>query len=228
MKHRLFFSLALAAAALMLSGCAAANESEPASESQAEAGFRPLFDGETLDGWKLVAGQGEGYVVRDGMIVVPSQNSGGNLFYDQEFADFIVRFEFRLEPGANNGLCIRCPMQEGSLAYDGSEIQILDHHHERYANIEPWQRHGSLYHVFPAKDEGLKPAGEWNEQEVTVHGRHVKVVLNGYTILDVNLDDVTDPEILEKHPGLQRTSGYIGFLGHNEPLQFRNIRIKEL
>ena len=54
------------------------------------------------------------------------------------------------------------------------------------------------------------------------------MILNGHTILDANLDAVTDPEILENHPGLQRKSGHIGFLGHNEPIAFRHIRIKEL
>ena len=59
-------------------------------------------------------------------------------------------------------------------------------------------------------------------------GRQVKVVLNGHNILDVNLDDVTDPEILKEHTGLQRESGHLGFLGHNEPIEFRNIVVKEL
>ena len=56
----------------------------------------------------------------------------------------------------------------------------------------------------------------------------IKVVLNGHQILNVDLDDITDPVILEKHPGLQRRSGHLGFLGHNEPIEFRNIRIKEI
>lgn len=53
-------------------------------------------------------------------------------------------------------------------------------------------------------------------------------MLNGHTILDVNLDGVKDPEIIAKHPGLKRRSGHVGFLGHDEPIEFRNIRIKEL
>ena len=67
-----------------------------------------------------------------------------------------------------------------------------------------------------------------NRQEVFVQARRVKVVLNGRVILDVDLETVTAPEILSKHPGLQRTAGHIGFLGHDEPIEFRNIRIKSL
>ncbi len=193
----------------------------------AEEGFTPLFDGKTLNGWTLLGKTGEGYRVEDGKIFCP-RKGGGNLFTDKEYADFIIRFEFKLEDDSNNGLAIRAPLQEGGIAYEGMELQIISNGGERYKNIEPWQKHGSLYHVFPAKTGYLKKSGEWNQQEVIVQGRQVKVILNGHTILDANLDAVTDPEILEKHPGLQRKSGHIGFLGHNEPIAFRHIRIKEL
>ena len=193
----------------------------------AEDGFKALFDGKTLAGWTLLGKTGEGYLVRDGKIVCPPKG-GGNLFTDKEYSDFIIRFEFKLEDDSNNGLAIRAPLQTGGIAYEGIEMQIINNNGERYKNIEPWQKHGSLYHVFPAKTGYLKKSGEWNRQEVVVQGRQVKVVLNGHTILDANLDSVSDPEIRKKHPGLQRKSGHIGFLGHNEPLELRNIRIKEL
>ena len=195
--------------------------------ASAEDGFTPIFDGKSLDGWKLLGKTGEGYLVKDGKIVCPPKG-GGNLFHEKEYSNFVLRFEFKLEDGSNNGLAIRSPLQTSSLAYEGMELQIIDDTSARYKDIEPWQKHGSLYHVFPAKAGHLKPVGEWNAQEVTVNGRKVKVVLNGHTILDVNMDDVKDPEILAKHPGLQRKSGHVGFLGHNEPIEFRHIRIKTL
>ncbi len=193
----------------------------------AEDGFTPLFDGKTLKGWTLLGKTGEGYLVADGKIICP-RKGGGNLFTDKEYADFIIRFEFKLEDDSNNGLGIRAPLQQGGIAYEGMELQIINNSGERYRDIEPWQKHGSLYHVFPAKTGYLKKSGEWNQQEVIVQGRQVKVILNGHTILDANLDAVSDPEIRAKHPGLQRKSGHIGFLGHNEPIEFRHIRIKEL
>lgn len=192
-----------------------------------EKDFTPIFDGKSLNGWKLIGKTGDGYLVEDGKIVCP-RKGGGNLFHEKEYSDFVLRFEFKLEDGSNNGLAIRSPMQKSSLAYDGMELQIIDNTSKRYRDIKPWQKHGSLYHVFPAKTGYLKPTGEWNQQEVSVKGRQVKVVLNGHTILDVNLDGVKDPEIIAKHPGLKRRSGHVGFLGHDEPIEFRNIRIKEL
>ena len=193
----------------------------------AEEGFTPLFDGKTLNGWKLMGGHGAGYSAQDGKIVLP-RNGGGNLLHEKEFSDFVLRFEFKLEAGSNNGLAIRAPLSDADMAYQGIELQIIDNSAPRYKDIQPWQKHGSLYHVFPAKEGALKPVGQWNEQEVRVIGRQVAVILNGTTILDVNMDNVKDPEILKKHPGLQRKSGHIGFLGHNEPVEFRNIRIKEM
>ena len=192
-----------------------------------EEGFVSLFDGETLDGWTLEKKTGEGYRVEDGKITLPP-GGGGNLLTGTEFRDFVFRFEFRLFDGSNNGLGIRAPFGARDIAYDGIELQIIDNTAERYEDIKPWQRHGSLYHVFPARTGFLRPVGEWNEQEVIARGTRVKVILNGVTILDVDTDGVMDAALLAEHPGLQRRSGHIGFLGHNEPVEFRNVRIKDL
>lgn len=192
-----------------------------------EPGFVSLFNGRNLDGWTLVKGVGAGYVVRDGILVCPA-DGGGNLFTTREYSDFVLRFDFRLSPGGNNGIGIRAPLT-GDVAYSGMEIQILDHDHEKYKGwLKPWQRHGSIYDVVPAKDAPLQPAGQWNSEEITVRGRRVSVSLNGVTIVDADLDEIKDPKVLQKHPGLARTSGHIGFLGHGTLVEFRNVRIKAL
>jgi hypothetical protein len=192
----------------------------------AEQGFHKLFDGKTLHGWTLVRGKGPGYVVKDGILVCPA-DGGGNLFTEKEYSNFIFRFEFRLTPGANNGVGIRAPL-EGDAAYKGMEIQILDNTAEKYAHLKPGQYHGSIYLVVPAKRGFLKPVGQWNHEEILAEDRHIRVTLNGTPIVDANLNDVTDTAVLEKHPGLARTTGHIGFLGHGTLVEFRNIRVKEL
>jgi hypothetical protein len=191
------------------------------------AGFQKLFDGKTLNGWKLVGGKGPGYIVENGMIVCPA-DGGGNLFTEKEYANFILRFEFKMDPGTNNGIGIRAPL-EGDAAYKGMEIQILDHDNERYkGKIRDVQKHGSIYDVIAAKDGALKPVGQWNTEEIVADGRKIKVTLNGKVIVDANLDSVTDPAVLKKHPGLARTTGHIGFLGHGTRVEFRNLTLKEL
>lgn len=197
------------------------------SRAANEPGFQTLFDGKTLDGWKLVGGRGPGYVVQDGEIICPA-DGGGNLFTEKEYSNFAFRFEFKLTPGANNGIGIRAPY-EGDAAYKGMEIQILDDSDPRYKGvIRPEQYHGSVYQVIPARTGFRKPVGEWNEEEIVADGRRIRVTLNNVIILDQSLDIVREPEVLQKHPGLARTSGHVGFLGHGSRVEFRNIRIKPL
>jgi hypothetical protein len=192
-----------------------------------EEGFVPLFDGKTLDGWKLVGGHGPGYVVQEGKIVCPA-DGGGNLFTEKEFANFVFRFEFMLTPGANNGIGVRAPY-EGDAAYQGMEIQILDDSDAMYrGRIRPEQYHGSIYDAIPARTGFRNPPGQWNEEEITADGRRITVKLNGVIILDASLDMIREPKVLEKHPGLSRAAGHIGFLGHGSRVEFRNIRLKVL
>ncbi len=84
------------------------------------------------------------------IVVKPGDNSGGNLYTEKEYSDFIFRFEFQLTPAANNGLGIRAPL-EGDAAYVGMELQILDDTAPVYANLQPYQYHGSVYGVIPCK-----------------------------------------------------------------------------
>src|SRR6185369_1345926 len=141
----------------------------------AESGFVDLYDGKSLNGWTLVGKSGRGYIVEDGKIICP-KDGGGNLFTEKEYANFVLRFEFKLEPGSNNGIGIRTPY-EGDAAYVGMEIQVLEDTADQYKNLRPAQYHGSIYDVFPAKRGAQKPIGEWNQEEISAIGRHVKVVL---------------------------------------------------
>ena len=198
------------------------------SSSVEEKGFTPLFNGTDLTGW---VGNKQSYKADNGTILVePGEGSGGgNLYTEKEYSNFILRFEFQLTPGANNGLGIHAPL-EGDAAYVGKELQILDNSAEKYASLEPYQYHGSVYGIIPAKRGFQKPVGEWNEQEVIVNGSTVKVILNGTTIVDGDFLEASKDGTMDgkDHPGLQRTFGHIGFLGHGDVLRFRNIRIKEL
>ncbi|WP_231561419.1 DUF1080 domain-containing protein [Sphingobacterium sp. T2] len=141
----------------------------------------------------------------------------------------MLRFEFKLTPGANNGVGVRAPL-EGDAAYLGYEIQVLDDYADVYKSLKPYQYHGSVYGIIPAKRGALKPAGEWNEQEIRMQGSKIKVTLNGKVIVDGDIKEATKNGTPDKkdHPGLKRTSGHIGFLGHGTEVFFRNIRIKSL
>ena len=157
----LFFAAALSMAWL---------QAAPAPR-QAEPGFTQLFNGKDLTGW--VYGQrangtenktGKGYQIENG-VLYSTKDDGGNLYTGREYANFVLRFEFRLTENANNGIGIRSPLA-GDAAYVGMEIQVLDDGGSMYTKLEPGQYHGSIYKVAPAKRGFQKPVGEWNTQEI--------------------------------------------------------------
>jgi hypothetical protein len=190
----------------------------------ADKEFMPIFDGKTLQGW---AGAVANYEVKDGAIVC-QPGKGGVLHTEAEYGDFVVRLEFKLPPGGNNGLAIRYP-GKGDPAYAGMcELQVLDSEHAKYARLDARQYHGSAYGMVPAHRGYLRPTGEWNFQQVTVKGSTVKVELNGTTILDADLGKVTEFMANSPHPGKDFSRGFFGFAGHSDPVSFRAVRIKKL
>ena len=181
-----------------------------------EKGFKSIFNGKDLTGWKNAK-----YLVENGVLV----SKGGNLVTEKQYSNYVFKFDFLLPPGGNNGLGIHYP-GKGDAAYSGMELQILDNTHPKYSKLKDYQYHGSLYTLQAAKRGHLKPVGEWNHQKVTVDGPLVKVELNGTVILDANLDELNKKK--PKHKGAKRRSGHICFCGHGASVKFKNITIKEL
>jgi len=178
-------------------------------------GFVALFNGVDLKGW---VGNTNGYKAADGVLVCQARKSrGAKIYTAKEYANFIFRFEFKLTPGANNGVGIRAPLT-GNPAKNAFEIQILDNSAKKYAKIKPSQLHGSIYKRAAAKRGHLKPVGQWNKQEIRAEKNFITVILNGVTIVD--RADVSR----YKKPA----KGHICFLGHGSQVEFRNIRIKDL
>ena len=208
---------------LLGAGMVCAQDTQPAgvTPEDAKAGFVSLFDGKSLDGWQ---GDVKHYAVEDGVLVC----HGAKLCAAKQYANFILRFDFKLPPAGNNGIGIRAPLG-GDTAYMGIEIQILDDGHLKYKNLLPYQAHGSIYGVVPAKRGSLKPIGQWNREEIVADGSHIKVTVNGMVVTAADIGKLAQTVDGKPHPGLHNAKGYIGLLGHNaDPVAFRNIRIKEL
>ena len=186
--------------------------------------FTEIFNGKNLDGW---SGALSNYQVINGSIQC-KKGKGGIIFTEKKYNDFIVDFEFNLPHGGNNGLAIRYP-GKGNPAYNGMcELQILDSEHPRYAKLDPRQYHGSAYGIVAAKRGHLKENGQWNHQTVTVEGSRIVVILNNQLILNADLNKVTSFMANKKHPGVALKVGHFGFAGHNDPVSFRKIKIKNI
>jgi 3-keto-disaccharide hydrolase len=187
------------------------------------AGYERIFNGRDWTGWKGPTGQ---YSIVDGAIVC-NPDQGGTIYTAREYADFSARLEFKVPPGGNNGLAIRYP-GEGDTAYVGMcELQVLDDDSPKYAALDPRQYHGSIYGMVAAHRGYLRPAGEWNFQEVTVKGSTIVVEVNGTRIVDADVARVTEFMDGREHPGKDRRSGHFGFAGHNDPVAYRNVFIQQ-
>lgn len=186
--------------------------------------FVSLFNGKDLTGW---IGATDSYEVVDNAIQCKLDH-GGNLLTEKQYEDFVVRLQFKTPPGGNNGLAIRMPVADPKEYPDNIalELQVLDDNHIKYAKLRDSQYHGSAYGIKPAHRGFLRPACQWNTQEVTVKGDKVTVVLNGYKIMETHLKE----DAPKGHPSKSDsfTKGHFGFTGHYDQVRFKNIRIKEL
>jgi len=201
------------------------------SAQEKKEGFKLLFDGTSLNEWQ---GDKTNYATENGTIAVRKRGHGfGNLYTKEEYGDFIFRFEFKLTPGANNGVGIRTPMGKDA-AYHGMELQILDHFNPIYTSwLKPYQHHGSVYGVIaPKVFDACKPVGEWNTEEIYAKGDYIRITVNGIVITEGNIREASENGTKTRdglqHPGLLNKKGYIGFLGHGSELWLRNVRIKSL
>lgn len=220
----------------------------PADE--AAQGFEVLFDGRDLEKWH---GNTAAYVPIDGNIYVTAQYGGtGNLYTKKTYSDFILRFEFFFDaPAVNNGIGIRTGKGVTGVdaAYDGMEIQVLDHddpvyqgHPFGYKGLRPYQNHGSVYGVAPSKHIDFGPIRQWHTEEIKAVGDRIIVTVDGEVINDVDIREACqghnvapdgsdhNPYTVDhnNHPGLFNKEGYISFCGHGPGVKFRNVRVLDL
>ena len=171
-------------------------DGESANQFLASSDFHAYMP--AFNGTDFTGWQGatDNYEIVDGAIRC-KQGKGGNLFTNEVYQDFSVRCQFKVPPGGN-----------------------------KYANLKPYQYHGSAYGMAPALRGYQRPVGQWNFQEVTMIGSRVTVELNGFLILDADLKDLKSN--LPKHVGKDNAAGHFGFCGHNDAVSFRDIRIRGL
>lgn len=202
-------------------------EADHELRSRNNGGFVELVNGKDLSNWQNAV---DSYEIKDGSIVCKPKK-GGDLLSMEEYEDCIIRVEFKLPHAGNNGIALRTPLG-GRSASDGLEIQVLDSdgYNEEHKDrpLLPTQYHGSLYHCVGAKHGYLRPVGTWNYEEIEIRGQKITVTLNGTKILDVDCDTFDRSQIAHPPKGLDRKGGYIGFAGHNDPVEFRSFKVKRL
>lgn len=185
-----------------------------------EPGFVSLFNGKDLTGWREVQGLPGAFTVQNGVLIGHRKTKA--LAYwlstNESHRDFDLRLQYKLKPGGNSGVFIRVPSYKGRTSRQGMEIQLLD---DGASQGSPSVGNtGAIYQVVAPKTFAARPAGEWNDLEITCSGNLVKVTLNGKELNNVNMSEV---------PGLKNRplEGYIGLSAHTDTVAFRNIRLRE-
>lgn len=187
--------------------------------------WQGAFNGTDLTGWQPVNGKPDSWSVVNGLLVA-NAGGGGWLARTEEMGDYLFELDVRLPPGGNSGFFLRPPLQ-GNPAWEGIEVQMLDDAAPEYAGkLRADQYCASIYGMGPAQPGLSRPADQWQRLRVLCAGRHVAVWLNGrpaaYAALDDHLDQVG------KIPGLKRASGFPGLQNEHGPIQFRNLRYRDL
>jgi hypothetical protein len=212
--------------------CTSAANNELTADEKKE-GWKLLFDGKTTTGWrgfKKETFPEKGWLVKDGELQLQAGSKAGDIVTKEKFSEFDLTWEWKLPPGANNGIKYFILEERGQAL--GHEYQMID---ETNAKMSAKHQTASFYDVLPpSKDKPLKPPGEWNHSRVLVTGNHVEHWLNGTKVLEYELgsEEVLKAVQNSKFKSVDgfgsRQKGHILLTYHNDPVSFRNIKIRPL
>src|SRR5450432_937797 len=187
-----------------------------------QAGWISLFDGKSLDGWK-VGDNAFTFHADSGMIIVHGNTA--HLFYDggvqqHHFKNFEFKADVMTMPGANSGIYFHTQFQQGGWPAKGYEVQVNNSHTD-------WRRTGSLYSIEDVKEVYVKD-NEWFTEYVKVQGKRVIIKINDKTVVDY-----TEPDNVQRPAGQEQrliSSGTFALQGHDPKsiVYFKNIRVKPL
>ena len=222
------------------------------TEDEKMAGWKLLFDGETLNGWRGIGSEtvpGHLWQVEDGSIRKVNTGEvesfsdgqpaeGGHLMTIEAFDNFDLRFEWKVSESGNTGLKYNVS-EEMSTQYltghsaIGFEYQLSDD--DANGKAKPSHRLGALYDLIPAQGKVvMKPLDQYNRSRILVDGNHVEHWLNGTKIVEfefgsARLDSLYHISKYKDYPGFhQKRKGHIVLQNHKDDAWFRNIKVRAL
>ena len=223
-------ALGLVLAPVRLSAAQALNTLTPAER---EAGWRLLFDGRTMAGWRgfKQTSVPAGWKVIGGAITRTAE--GGDIITTREFANFELTLDWNISEGGNSGIFYRASEDDDAIYWTAPEMQVLDdaRHVDGRSRLTSA---GANYGLHEAPPGIVKPAGQWNQARLIVNGRHVEHWLNGvrllqYELLSPDWEMRVHGSKFAPHVHYGRnTEGYIGLQDHGDRVAYRNIKIRIL
>lgn len=214
------------------SGALADTDSNQLSDVEKKSGWKFLFDGKSLNGWRRFGKQeppGKNWTVENGTLHLLPGGGGGDIITTNQFTDFELEWEWKLAPKANNG--VKYLVSEARPNAPGLEYQMVDD------ATMPDDRHktAALYFIFePKADKPLKPIGEWNRSKIIVRGKQGEHWLNGVKVVEFELESPELKAAIAKSKFRsvadfdQKISGHIMLTDHHDEAWFRNVKIQEL
>lgn len=202
------------------------------TEAEKKAGWRLLFDGKKIEGWRKYASDTfpeEGWVVENGTLHKQTGVRPGDIMTRDTFENFEFAWEWKLLTKGNNGVkYFIIPERKATV---GHEYQMIDD-----SIVEdPYSGNASFYLVVkPTADKPNRPMGEWNQSRIVVKGNHVEHWLNGMKVLEYECgSEAVMTQVpktkFKKFPGFgEKVRGHILLTDHKDPCWFRNIKIREL
>lgn len=205
------------------------------SEREAQAGWKLLWNGKDLSGWKSNYGNADfekGWKVEDETLVIKPKSGAGDIVTVDKYHDFELQVDFKLTPGANSGIKYFIGLN-GSV---GCEYQILDDekHPDAKAGRDGNRRLASLYDIMPA--QGWKYADKygWNRARIVVKGNHVEHWINGHKLIEYDKGTKAWDEMIKQSKFAKVKNfaggdgGHILLQDHNDQVSYRNLKIREL
>jgi hypothetical protein len=205
------------------------------SEKEKKEGWRLLFNGKNLDGWRTFQGREiTGWKVIDGVLNNSGIGSdhGGDIVTREKFQNFELELEWKIAPQSNSGIFYHVNEKIGTAIYEsGPEYQLIDD--KGWPDkLRDDQYSGANYGMHAPKNAIVKDVNDWNQARIVVNGAHVQHYLNGVKVVDYYLWDDDWKQLKEKgkwkdypYYGMA-LKGQIGLQDHGGLAQFRNIKIK--
>jgi hypothetical protein len=201
--------------------------------AEREAGWRLLFDGRTLEGWRGFRQEGlpGGWAVEDGTLARVGE--GGDIITEEQFENFELSLEWRVEAAGNSGIFYLASEDADRIFESAPEMQVLDD--AGHADgASPLTSAGSNFALHGVPPGVVRPAGEWNQARIVVQDGQVEHWLNGERVVEYELGSedwarrVAESKFAEWPTYGQARRGHIGLQDHGDPVWFRDIKVREL
>ena len=231
----------IAALLLLPLSCKARSQAPPSpntapntlTDAEQSSGWRLLFDGKTTTGWRNYGKPtlSDGWVVKDSALT--RTGAGGDIITTDEFKNFELSIDWKIEPGGNSGIFYRAVEDTDAIYWNAVEMQVLDdakHPDGQFAD----ESAGAPYDLYPIPKGHVHAGGEWNTARLVVNGNHVEHWLNGFKLVEYEVgsrdwDAKVAGSKFKPYPKFGKNpQGHIGLQDHGNVVAFRNIKIRVL